>query len=86
MILLGADAERLLDVAAPGVDAAHAADSAVYAQHGAPCRRKLLVVGRILDFLGEAVKVYIRKDISMDSLVILVVIPCALFFEKLGLR
>ncbi len=45
-----------------------------------------VVVIRILDFLGEAVKVYIRKDISVDGLVILVVISCALFFEKLGLR
>ena len=45
----------------------------------------VVIIG-ILDFLGKAVKVYIRKDISVDDLVILVVIPCALFFEKLGLR
>ena len=32
-----------------------------------------IVVIRILDFLGEAVKVYIRKDISVDGLVILVI-------------
>ena len=45
----------------------------------------VVIIG-ILDFLGKAVKVYIRKDISVDGLVILVVISCALFFEKLGLR
>ena len=33
-----------------------------------------VVVIRILDFLGKAVKVYIRKDISVNGLVILVVI------------
>ena len=44
-----------------------------------------IVVIRILDFLGEAVKVYIRKDISVDGLVILVIVPCAFFFEKFSL-
>ena len=38
-----------------------------------------VVIIRILDFLGEAVKVYIRKDISVNGIVKLVVIPSAFF-------
>ena len=45
-----------------------------------------VVVIRILDFLGKTIEVYIREDISVNGIVKLVVIPSALFFEKLGLR
>ena len=57
MVFLRADVIGFLNVRAPGVDAAHAANRAIHAQNGASCRRQLLVMGRVLDFLGESVEI-----------------------------
>lgn len=44
-----------------------------------------VVVIRILDFLGKTIEIYIREDISVNGIVILVVIPSAFFFKKFSL-
>ena len=45
----------------------------------------VVIIG-ILDFIGKAVKVYIRKDISVNGIIELVVISSAFSFEQFSLR